>query len=62
MAGENALWLPAGGGGERFVNADNADPVPDKLRVSEVPLQDWARASERSWKSEPGVSICRVAQ
>ncbi|HTG74847.1 MAG TPA: hypothetical protein VMB70_13820, partial [Terriglobia bacterium] len=21
MAGENALWLPAGGGGERFVNA-----------------------------------------
>ena len=44
MAGENALWLPAGGGGERFVNADNADPVPDKLRVSEVPLQDWARA------------------
>ena len=44
MAGENALWLPAGGGGERFVNADNSDPVPDKLRVSEVPLQDWARA------------------
>jgi hypothetical protein len=44
MAGENALWLPAGGGGERFVNADNADPVPDKLRVSEVPLQDWSRA------------------
>ena len=44
MAGENALWLPAGGGGERFVNADNADPVPDKLRVSEVPLQEWARA------------------
>ena len=38
------LWLPAGGGGERFVNADNADPVPDKLRISEVPLQPWARA------------------
>ena len=44
LNGENALWLPAGGGGERFVNADSADPVPDKLRVSEVPLQPWARA------------------
>src|SRR5262245_48164812 len=44
MNGENALWLPAAGGAERFINADNADPVPDKLRISEVPMQPWARA------------------
>lgn len=44
MPGEIALWLPAGGGGERFINADSADPNPDKLRMSEVPLQPWAKA------------------
>jgi hypothetical protein len=44
VPGEVALWLPAGGGGERFVNADTADPSPDKLRISEVPMQPWARA------------------
>jgi hypothetical protein len=44
MPGEVALWLPAGGGGERFVNADTADPVAGKLRISEVPLLPWARA------------------
>ena len=42
--GEVSLWLPAGGGGERFINADSAVPVPDKLRESEVPMQPWARA------------------
>ena len=42
--GEPALWLPAGGGGERFVNADTADPSPDKMRISELPIQPWARA------------------
>jgi hypothetical protein len=42
--GETALWLPAGGGGERFVAPDTAAPSPDKLRVSEVPMQPWARA------------------
>jgi hypothetical protein len=42
--GEPALWLPGGGGGERFINAENADPVPDKLRINEVPFQPWARA------------------
>src|SRR5262245_12143321 len=44
MPGEVALWLPAGGGGERFVAADDTAPSPDKLRVSEVPMQPWARA------------------
>ena len=44
MPGEIALWLPAGGGGERFINADSADPSPDKLRISEVPFQPWAKA------------------
>jgi hypothetical protein len=43
-AGENALWFPAGGGGERFVNADDAAPVAGKLKVSEIPFQPWARA------------------
>ena len=42
--GEIALWLPAGGGGERFTNLDTADPNPEKLRVSEVPWQPWTRA------------------
>jgi len=42
--GEAALWLPAGGGGERFVNPDTADPSPDKLRISEVPMLPWTRA------------------
>ena len=44
IPGEVALWLPGGGGGERFVNADTADPSPDKLRISELPMQPWARA------------------
>jgi hypothetical protein len=44
-SGEVALWLPAGGGGERFVNLDSAAPSPDKLRVSDVPFQPWARAA-----------------
>lgn len=44
MPGEKALWLPGGGGGERFVALDSAAPSPDKLRVGEVPMQPWARA------------------
>lgn len=44
MPGETALWLPAGGGGERFTAPDTAAPSADKLRVSEVPMQPWARA------------------
>jgi len=43
-SGDRALWLPAAGGAERFINADNADPVADKLRVGEIPFQPWARA------------------
>ena len=42
--GENALWFPAGGGGERFVNPDDANPVAGKPKVSEIPFQPWARA------------------
>jgi hypothetical protein len=42
--GETALWLPAGGGGERLTNLDTAAAIPDKLQVSEVPMQPWARA------------------
>jgi hypothetical protein len=42
--GETALWLPAGGGGERLTNLDTAAATPDKLQVSEVPMQPWARA------------------
>jgi hypothetical protein len=42
--GEKALWFPAGGGGERFINTDDANPVAGKLKVSEVPFQPWARA------------------
>jgi len=44
MPGETALWLPAGGGGERLTAPDTADPSPQKLRVSEVPMLPWARA------------------
>jgi hypothetical protein len=44
IPGETALWLPAGGGGERLTAPDTATPSPDKLRVSEVPMQPWARA------------------
>lgn len=44
IPGETALWLPAGGGGERLTAPDTAAPSPDKLRVSEVPMQPWARA------------------
>jgi hypothetical protein len=43
-SGEVALWLPAGGGGERFIAPDTAAASPDKLRESEVPFQPWARA------------------
>ena len=43
-SGEVALWLPAAGGAERFTNLDTAALSPDKLRVSEIPLQPWARA------------------
>jgi hypothetical protein len=42
--GEKALWLPAAGGGERFVAPDSAAASPDKLREGEVPFQPWARA------------------
>jgi hypothetical protein len=41
--GENALWLPAGGGGERFIAADNAAPTPEKPRVADLPMQPWTR-------------------
>jgi hypothetical protein len=44
MPGEVALWLPAGGGGERFVNANDAEPSPEKLRVSDLPILPWARS------------------
>jgi len=43
-AGETALWLPGAGGGERFVAPDTAAVSPDKLRVSELPFQPWARS------------------
>jgi hypothetical protein len=44
VPGERALWLPAGGGGERFINTDEAAAAAGKLKVSEVPFQPWARA------------------
>jgi len=40
--GEHALWLPAGGGGERFIAASDAAPSADKLRPEEIPIQPWA--------------------
>jgi hypothetical protein len=40
--GEKALWLPAGGGGERFIAADNAAPTPEKPRATDLPMQPWA--------------------
>lgn len=44
MPGEAALWLPAGGGGERFVNADDAEPIAGKMRASDLPALPWARS------------------
>jgi len=44
VSGETALWLPAGGGGERFVNANDAEPSSDKLRMSDLPILPWARS------------------
>jgi len=44
VPGESALWLPGAGGAERFTNLDSAASSPEKLRVSEVPMQPWARA------------------
>lgn len=42
--GEVGLWLPGGGGAERFTNLDSGDASPGKLRVSEVPWKPWTRA------------------
>ena len=57
LAGENGIWLPAGGGGERVVDPDNppaaaaggfrgggGGPQFPKPKVSEVPFQPWAKA------------------
>lgn len=49
LPGQAGMWLPVNGGAERFVNPDNvtADDLkkyPDRLKVSEVPFQDWSRA------------------
>jgi hypothetical protein len=44
VPGESALWLPGGGGGQRFINTDDAAPVAGTLAASQVPFQPWARA------------------
>src|SRR5207249_4736394 len=56
LPGENGVWLPGAGGAEVLVSPDNTGrgaggfqfpagpPFHGKLKMSEVPLQPWARA------------------
>ena len=39
--GENALWLPAAGGAERFIGADDAAANAEKPRAADLPMQPW---------------------